>query len=435
MEQLRQVLLRSENGISDVERDFNRWKKEQEDERGQSAAAEVGLGLEGKVAFRSSAHAFFSFVVASAEFQRFIMLVILINSISLAVQVSVRRGTSEYRVIQILDLIFLVIYTSEFVAKLYCEPRGYWRSNYNRFDFVILLFSYVEYQRLFVLNVTFVQIFRALRALRALRTIAFVRSLKILISALIKTVKSISNVLLLMGLLVFIFGVVGVELFGRSVHSDWGSLGRAFNSLFTIVTLDGWAEYQTRLDEAGLTASRIFIVLYIVVANFILTNSFIGIVIIELDSAQTEERQFQKAKKTVLGMAKKSYLNMRQVREIKRLEEERRALIDATQQVKVGSRRSLLGHGSSGSDKGGTQQLSARTQQLLWELTTARSDFPVVEDVLFDLAWIDCFFRNLDYMEHIAYHTQQQHFDIANTVAELFELSLEHERGPTRAQL
>ena len=43
-----------------------------------------------------------------------------------------------------LDELFLAIYTMEFLMKLYAEPRGYWKSSYNRFDFSILALSYVQ---------------------------------------------------------------------------------------------------------------------------------------------------------------------------------------------------------------------------------------------------------------------------------------------------
>ena len=47
-------------------------------------------------------------------------------------------------VFKALDELFLAIYTMEFLMKLYAEPRGYWKSSYNRFDFSILALSYVQ---------------------------------------------------------------------------------------------------------------------------------------------------------------------------------------------------------------------------------------------------------------------------------------------------
>jgi hypothetical protein len=37
------------------------------------------------------------------------------------------------------------VYTLEFFVKIYAEPRAYWRNNFNRFDFAILLFSYLQF--------------------------------------------------------------------------------------------------------------------------------------------------------------------------------------------------------------------------------------------------------------------------------------------------
>ena len=49
--------------------------------------------------------------------------------------------TNEFKA---LDEFFLAIYTMEFLMKLYAEPKGYWKSSYNIFDFSILALSYVQ---------------------------------------------------------------------------------------------------------------------------------------------------------------------------------------------------------------------------------------------------------------------------------------------------
>ncbi len=51
---------------------------------------------------------------------------------------------SHGQLFQIVDELFLSIYTVEFFLKLYAEPKGYWKSSYNRFDFLILFISYIQ---------------------------------------------------------------------------------------------------------------------------------------------------------------------------------------------------------------------------------------------------------------------------------------------------
>lgn len=48
----------------------------------------------------------------------------------------------------IADIVFLTIYFIEFLLKLYCEPCGYWKNNYNLFDFFILALSMFQFFQL-----------------------------------------------------------------------------------------------------------------------------------------------------------------------------------------------------------------------------------------------------------------------------------------------
>jgi len=63
----------------------------------------------------------------------------------------------------------------------------------------------------------------------------------VLVTALIDTIrKSFVNMVFLMALLVFIFGILGFYFFGSDDDGDkenWGSLGSAMLTLFAFVTV------------------------------------------------------------------------------------------------------------------------------------------------------------------------------------------------------
>lgn len=81
----------------------------------------------------------------------------------------------------------------------------------------------------------------ALRAMRTLRFISFLKGLQVLVTALIQTFRSsVLYLLLLLLILMFLFGIMGYYFFGYDEEGDkenWGSLGIAFLSLFTYVTV------------------------------------------------------------------------------------------------------------------------------------------------------------------------------------------------------
>ena len=72
------------------------------------------------------------------------MVVIVMNSFVIGFETVEEWKVPHKNVFKALDELFLAIYTMEFLMKLYAEPRGYWKSSYNRFDFSILALSYVQ---------------------------------------------------------------------------------------------------------------------------------------------------------------------------------------------------------------------------------------------------------------------------------------------------
>ena len=81
----------------------------------------------------------------------------------------------------------------------------------------------------------------ALRAMRTLRFISFLKGLQVLVTALIETFRnSVLYLLLLLLIIMFLFGIMGYYFFGFDEKGDrenWGTLGTAFFSLFTYVTV------------------------------------------------------------------------------------------------------------------------------------------------------------------------------------------------------
>lgn len=72
------------------------------------------------------------------------MVIILINSIVVGLETIEHLKQSYPGVFFSLNTTFLVIYTIEFGLKVYAEPREYWRSSYNIFDFAVLGLSYIQ---------------------------------------------------------------------------------------------------------------------------------------------------------------------------------------------------------------------------------------------------------------------------------------------------
>ena len=108
------------------------------------------------------------------------------------------------------DVLTLTIFTFEAVMKClaYGFRRGYWRSPWNKLDFIVLVFWYLElmFPQIASVAVTF-------RALRPLKGMTRAKGAKVLSTALIKSVYALGDVFLLLMFLVLMYGAVGVQLF------------------------------------------------------------------------------------------------------------------------------------------------------------------------------------------------------------------------------
>lgn len=271
--------------------------------------------------YRSEAHEFVCQLVKSAGFNRLTIGVIVINTVSIGAETFrvVKMAGSFAVIFGALDLIFVTYYTMELALKIYSYPRSFWVSKYNQFDVFVLATSYVQLaQDIFgaallpIGNVTFLRVLRALRALRALRGISFIRSLQVLVAALRTTVSEVLNLVLLLALLMYIFGIMGYYFFGSVEYAgkglstpDWESLSAACMSLFVFVTADGWSDLQAKLDDDGYTGSKLFTVMFLLVGHFIFINIFIGVVIRNIEQAAHEEASWQAQQRASSYLAKK----------------------------------------------------------------------------------------------------------------------------------
>jgi voltage-gated sodium channel len=79
----------------------------------------------------------------------------------------------------------------------------YFKSSWNLFDFFIVLSGHL------FAGAHFITVLRILRVLRVLRAISVIPSLRRIVNALLMTIPALGNITLLMGILFYIFAVMG----------------------------------------------------------------------------------------------------------------------------------------------------------------------------------------------------------------------------------
>jgi len=140
----------------------------------------------------------------------------------------------------ILNYIFGGIFTFECIFKLLGLGWQYWKDSWNIFDFTIVIGTLLGITLRYGANIDVGSIATVARAVRVGRIFRLIRSaptLRKLFQTLIVTLPSLVNIGLLLGLLFFIYAILGVQLYAKVRFQ--GSLGpnANFQSFWTAVLL------------------------------------------------------------------------------------------------------------------------------------------------------------------------------------------------------
>lgn len=250
-------------------------------------------------------------------FHYFITGVIVLAGALVGIETSPAMVESYGAVLHFLDRVVLAIFVIEIVIKLAAEgnaPWRYFRDPFNCFDFAIVAVS------LLPLGAQYITVLRLLRLLRVLRLVHALPRLQILVSALLKSIPSMAYVAVFLGLLFYVYGVAGVFLFGQNDPARFGTLGSAMLSLFTVVTLEGWAELMyfqlhgcealaegatavamCKSSQAHPVAAPLYFITFILFGTMIVLNLFIGVIMNSMQEAAIETARAEQLKAQARG--------------------------------------------------------------------------------------------------------------------------------------
>ena len=149
--------------------------------------------------------------------------------------------------IEIANIIFTVIYTVEFLMKIIgLGPKYYFANGWNRFDFFILVLSWITIEDSSILFFK-ATVLRALRIVRVLRVVKVLSGIKRLFKSLKIALPSLINVGALLLLLYFEYSIAGMSLFGKlrrddfiTKHTNFETFYNSFITLFRASTGESW---------------------------------------------------------------------------------------------------------------------------------------------------------------------------------------------------
>uniref|UniRef100_A0A8D1CJJ1 Sodium channel protein n=1 Tax=Sus scrofa TaxID=9823 RepID=A0A8D1CJJ1_PIG len=200
--------------------------------------------------------------------------------------------TEEFdAVLTVGNLVFTGIFTAEMVLKLIAmDPYEYFQQGWNIFDSIIVTLSLVE---LGLANVQGLSVLRSFRLLRVFKLAKSWPTLNMLIKIIGNSVGALGNLTLVLAIIVFIFAVVGMQLFGKSykecvckIASDC-SLPRwhmhdFFHSFLIVfrILCGEWIETMWDcMEVAGQAMCLTVFLMVMVIGNLVVLNLFLALLL------------------------------------------------------------------------------------------------------------------------------------------------------------
>ena len=220
----------------------------------------------------------------SHAFEYFIVALILANAVLLGVETlpRVMNGFSHW--VELGHQVTLGIFIVEAALKIFARwprPDNYFRDGWNIFDFSIIVLSLIPATGSFAI------IARMARLLRLLRLVSAVQELRLIVSTLVRSIPSMLHIVVLMSLMVYVYAIIGWQLFHEHDPEHWRNLGIALLSLFRVLTLEDWTDIMYKAMEYH-PLTWMYFLSFVVFGTFVVINLFIAVVINNLDEAKQE---------------------------------------------------------------------------------------------------------------------------------------------------
>ncbi|XP_031735260.1 sodium channel protein type 4 subunit alpha B [Anarrhichthys ocellatus] len=200
--------------------------------------------------------------------------------------------TEEFEeLLSIGNLVFTGIFTAEMVLKLLAmDPYYYFQVGWNIFDSIIVTMSLVE---LGLANVQGLSVLRSFRLMRVFKLAKSWPTLNMLIKIIGNSVGALGNLTLVLAIIVFIFAVVGMQLFGKNYKDcvcrialdcelpRWHMYDffHAFLIIFRVLCGEWIETMWDCMEVSGQTMCLIVFMMVLVIGNLVVLNLFLALLL------------------------------------------------------------------------------------------------------------------------------------------------------------
>ncbi|XP_026952943.1 sodium channel protein type 5 subunit alpha isoform X2 [Sagmatias obliquidens] len=219
-----------------------------------------------------------------------ITMCIVINTLFMALE-HYNMTTEFEEMLQVGNLVFTGIFTAEMTFKIIAlDPYYYFQQGWNIFDSIIVILSLMELGLSRMGNLSVLRSFRLLRVFKLAKSWP---TLNTLIKIIGNSVGALGNLTLVLAIIVFIFAVVGMQLFGKNYSelrhriSDPGVLPRwhmmdffhAFLIIFRILCGEWIETMWDCMEVSGQSLCLLVFLLVMVIGNLVVLNLFLALLL------------------------------------------------------------------------------------------------------------------------------------------------------------
>ncbi|NXH30458.1 SCN5A protein, partial [Myiagra hebetior] len=239
-----------------------------------------------------------------------ITLCIVMNTLFMALEHNNMSPTFKF-MLKIGNLVFTGIFTAEMILKIIAlDPYYYFQQPWNIFDSVIVTLSLIELS--FPKHKSkkerrkggTLSVLRSFRLLRVFKLAKSWPTLNTLIKIICNSLGALSNLTLVLAIIIFIFAIVGVQLFGRSYVLNGTKINKDckprwhmkdfFHSFLVIFRILCGEWIETMWDCMVVAEPSLCLVVFLlvmVIGNLVVLNLFIALLLssFSTDNLQTTE--------------------------------------------------------------------------------------------------------------------------------------------------
>uniref|UniRef100_A0A672KUV7 Voltage-dependent L-type calcium channel subunit alpha n=1 Tax=Sinocyclocheilus grahami TaxID=75366 RepID=A0A672KUV7_SINGR len=254
----------------------------------------------------------FWYVVNSTGFEYVMFVLIVLNTLCLAVQHQGQSRLFNYGM-DILNMVFTGVFAVEMILKLVAfKPKGYCVDPWNGFDALVVIGSVVDIilsqntEGSARISITFFRLFRVMRLVKLLSRGEGIRTL---LWTFIKSFQALPYVALLIAMLFFIYAVIGMQVFGKIAMVDGTSINRNNNFqtfpqavllLFRCATGEAWqlimlaclpgkqcdseSDYNPGEEKScGSNFAILYFISFYMLCAFLIINLFVAVIMDNFD--------------------------------------------------------------------------------------------------------------------------------------------------------